>query len=163
MERYIFVTVGSGKIPFNRLIEKVDIAIERGTMPFPVFAQTGAATYQPKHFLYTPYLPKEQFDEKVRNCEVLVTHGGVGSIMSAIYEGKPVVVCPRLGTMGENVDDHQIEIAETFVRENLVMICRDEDDLGEIVERSRNHKFEQYKSGNQYAVQLINRFLQREC
>lgn len=83
--------------------------------------------------------------------------------MSAIMRGNLLVVCPRLGTMGENVDDHQIEIAETFVRENLVMICRDEDDLGEIVERSRNHKFEQYKSGNQYAVQLINRFLQREC
>lgn len=161
MGERVFATVGSGKIPFNRILIKLDEAIEKGTLTAPVFAQIGVSSYKPKHFPSVPYLEREEFQKNVEGCSVLVTHGGVGSIMAGIEAGKPVVVFPRLGSLGENVDDHQLEISDAFVKKNLILLCRNEDDLGEIITKSRTHQFDTYVSGKENAMRMIASYLQK--
>ena len=46
----IFITLGSQKFQFNRLLKKVDELIENGTINEEVFAQIGASDYKPQHF-----------------------------------------------------------------------------------------------------------------
>jgi UDP-N-acetylglucosamine transferase subunit ALG13 len=70
-------------------------------------------------------------------ASAVVCHAGVGSIMTAIAHGHTPVVIPRLRRYDEHVDDHQLQIAEEFEREGLVIAVRESQDLGDAVWRAR--------------------------
>ena len=90
----IFATVGSQE-SFDRLIRAVDEwAILRGRDD--VFAQIGGSTLQPKHIKFTKFLEPNEFNRVIREASVIVAHAGMGSIISALELGKPLVVMPRL-------------------------------------------------------------------
>ena len=110
----VFVTVGSQKFQFDRLIKSVDELVATGVVGEGGFAQTGACTYIPTHVSHEAFLDRETFREKMDACDVVVTHGGTGAIIGAVKNGKKVVAVPRLAEFGEHVDDHQIEIVRQF-------------------------------------------------
>ena len=105
--RMIFVTTGSQKFQFNRLLQKIDLLIEEGMIREEVFAQIGVSDYQPKHYEYCRFLDREGFTGKLRECRMVITHGGTGVIIGAVKQGKKVIAVPRLASYGEHVDDHQ--------------------------------------------------------
>ena len=97
----IFAAVGTQKFPFNRLIKQLDgYAAEEMLQGEEIFAQTGTCTYKPKHMNYTESLAKSDFEEKIKSCSLLITHSGVGTIISGVRAGKPVIVVPRLKKYG---------------------------------------------------------------
>ena len=59
-------------------------------------------------------VPQDEFAKLVDKADVIITHGGVGSIITAITKGKKVIAVPRLGKYNEHVNDHQVEIIESF-------------------------------------------------
>ena len=90
----IFVTVGSRNYPFDRLFKKLDELYEAGVLKDEMFAQVGTSTYQPKHYMYKDYISQEEFLEKVKEADIVVSHGASGSIMKALNEGKKVCIIP---------------------------------------------------------------------
>lgn len=86
--RMIFVTTGSQKFQFNRLLQKIDLLIEEGMIREEVFAQIGVSDYQPKHYEYCRFLDREGFIGKLRECRMVITHGGTGVIIGAVNKGK---------------------------------------------------------------------------
>lgn len=86
--RMIFVTTGSQKFQFNRLLQKIDLLIEEGMIREEVFAQIGVSDYQPKHYEYCRFLDREGFTGKLRECRMVITHGGTGVIIGAVNKGK---------------------------------------------------------------------------
>src|SRR5690606_314677 len=95
----IFVSVGS-QLPFDRLIRAVDgWACGRG---LDVFAQIGQSAYLPRNIQYSVYLDSTAYREKVEKCTLFVSHAGIGSIVSALSNGKPVIVMPRSKLLGEH-------------------------------------------------------------
>ena len=73
---------------------------------------------------------------------------------------KPVIVFPRLAKYNEHVDDHQLEIAESFSNQNFVLTCDNADSLADLIEEARHHKFSEYKSQRQTVVNTIRNFLE---
>lgn len=157
----IFVAVGTQKFQLNRLLRELDRLTESGSLREEVFAQMGHSDYIPRHFASVPFLPKEQFEEKVEECSLLITHSGVGTIVSGVSKGKPVIVYPRLAKFGEHVDDHQLQIAESFSERNYVLLCREEDSLEQLIEESRSHCFDRYISQRSHVVRTVMQFLDR--
>lgn len=96
--RMIFVTTGSQKFQFNRLLQKIDLLIEEGMIREEVFAQIGVSDYQPKHYEYRRFLDREGFTGKLRECQMVITHGGTGVIIGAVKQGKKVIAVPRLAS-----------------------------------------------------------------
>ena len=92
----IFVTTGSQKFQFNRLLQKIDRLIEEGIVGEEVFAQIGESDYQPRHYEYCRFLDRESFAEKMRECRMVITHGGTGVIIGAVKQRKKVIAVPRL-------------------------------------------------------------------
>lgn len=138
----IFVTLGTQKFQMNRLLEHLDkIADSLGE---EIFIQKGASTYIPQKCKYIDFLKPEEFEKKMEECSVLLTHSGVGSIMTGIRRKKPVIVVPRLAKYGEHVDDHQVQIAEVFEEKNLVLRCDDCEDIPKLVVEAKKHKFDEY-------------------
>lgn len=132
----IFVTVGSRNYPFDRLFKKLDELYEDGTLSEPMFAQIGTSTYQPKHYGYKNFISPEEFLQKIKDADIVVSHGASGSIMKALNAGKKVIAVTRLEKYGEHINDHQIQNNEAFSSNGYVLMARLElDDLGECFEK----------------------------
>ncbi len=99
----IFVTVGSRNYPFDRLFQKLDALCEDGTLTEPMFAQIGTSAYQPKHYAYRDFITPEEFIEKIREADIVVSHGASGSIMKALNAGKKVIAVTRLEKYNEHI------------------------------------------------------------
>ncbi|MBQ3565692.1 MAG: glycosyl transferase [Oscillospiraceae bacterium] len=156
----IFVAVGTQKFQLNRLLILIDNLIENKIITDEVFAQIGNCDYIPKNYGYTDFLDKSSFDEYIKKCRLLITHSGVGTIISGINSRKPVIVFPRLKKYNEHVDDHQLEIAQSFTEQNYVLMCGENDSLEKIIEQSRTHKFDRYVSQRKNMISRIDKFLQ---
>lgn len=126
----IFVTVGSRNYQFNRLFEKLDALCEEGILTDKVFAQIGASTYKPKHFEYRNFISQEEFLQKVKEADIVVSHGASGSIMKALNAGKKVIAVTRLEKYGEHINDHQIQNNEAFASNKYVVAVYDMEELG---------------------------------
>lgn len=158
----IFIAVGTQKFPLNRLFEDVDSMMEQNLINEPVFAQIGTSSYCPKHFEYTDYMNPQEFEKKIDESDLIITHSGVGTIIDAIKKGKHVVVYPRLSKYGEHVDDHQLEIAESFENMELVVCCRENDSLAEKIELARKGKRKAFVSCKQNHIRTIRNFIENE-
>jgi UDP-N-acetylglucosamine transferase subunit ALG13 len=121
----IFVTVGTNEAPFNRLIEGVcRLRIEE-----ELIVQHGSSRCRPDRALCVESLPLGELTELMRQARVIVTHAGVGTILTALANGKRPVVVPRLRQFGEAVDDHQVEFARRLGAD-LITLVEDTEDLG---------------------------------
>ena len=155
----IFVAVGTQKFQLDRLLRQIDDLVASGAIDEPVFAQIGHSTYRPAHYDFKEFLSVEEYNQKIAQCNLLVTHSGVGTIMSGLNGGKPVVVFPRLAEFGEHVDDHQMEIAKSFEELNYVALCGKNDSLRSVIECARKHVFSEYQSQRQNMLAAIREFL----
>ena len=117
----IFVTVGSQKFQFNRLLQYVDELIEEGIIEEEVIAQVGYSDYVPKNYEYTQFLTQEEFKKNMEKASIVITHGGTGAIITALRNKKKVIAIPRLSEFGEHVDDHQLEIVTVFSKKNYIL------------------------------------------
>ena len=57
-------------------------------------------------------MTREAYLEAIQQCNVVVSHGGIGALLSAIRANRPVILMPRRKRLGEIDNDHQVEIAE---------------------------------------------------
>jgi UDP-N-acetylglucosamine transferase subunit ALG13 len=125
----IFVTLGTHHDPFPRLIEGLqaldaeELVVQYGHSPAPLHA---AETSQ--------FLPFEDLIEQIRTADVVVTHAGVGSILTCLRLGRTPLVVPRQSRFGEHVDDHQVELTRALARERKVIPVWDMSDLPRLVE-----------------------------
>lgn len=157
----IFVTLGSQKFQFNRLLKKVDELIESGAITEPVFAQTGASDYVPRHYAFQPFLDRETFADHMARCDTVITHGGTGAIIGAVKNGKKVIAVPRLARYGEHVDDHQLQLIGQFRDLNLICSCDDVEDLGAALAGIRQWQFAAYVSNTQAVIRSISAYLEQ--
>jgi UDP-N-acetylglucosamine transferase subunit ALG13 len=125
----IFVTVGA-QMPFDRLLRVVDEWAGRQNHP-DVFAQIGPSKMRPQHIRWSQFLDPEEFREKVKAADTIVAHAGMGSILSALEFGKPVVVMPRRGDLHETRNDHQFATARRLLAQGRVVVAFDETHLVE--------------------------------
>lgn len=152
----IFITTGSRSFQFNRLLEAVDKAIENGTITDEVFAQIGSSNYPIRNYKYKDFLNHDEFNEKMRNCDIVLTHGGTGVIVNAVKMGKRVVAVPRLEKYQEVVDDHQIQLVQAFEKLGMVTACYDCDKIGAAIETAKGKEVKSYISNTQTIIDSID-------
>ena len=155
----IFVTLGSQKFQFNRLLKKIDELIEDGTITQPVFAQTGASDYLPRHYEFQSFLDREEFARQMSLCDTVITHGGTGAIIGAVKKGKRVIAVPRLAKYGEHVDDHQLQLIEQFREQNLICGLQGCEELGAALQSIQTADFDTYTSNTEQIINRIALFL----
>ena len=131
----IFVTVGTHEQPFNRLIQEVDHLVETGVIKEEVFIQTGYSIYEPKFCQWSRLISFDQMSKFMQKADIIITHGGPATFMSAITNGKKPIVVPRQEKFGEHVNDHQVDFARNVAkRMGTIILVEDVDKLGETIE-----------------------------
>ena len=121
----IFVTVGA-QMPFDRLVRAVDDWA--GRVPAEIFAQIGPSSLRPRHMAWTRFLAPADFLAQVGAADLLVAHAGMGSIITALEYGKPILVMPRRGELGETRNNHQVATTKRFRGFGRVEVALDERD-----------------------------------
>lgn len=155
----IFVTLGSQKFQFNRLLKKVDELITDGTVQDEVIAQIGYSDYVPKNFTFNNFLNQDRYKFLINNSNIIITHGGTGAIISALKAGKKVLAVPRLVEYGEHVDDHQLQLLKQFEESGLICACYGVENLKEAYLSLGKHQYAAYVSNTAAIIKNIEKFL----
>lgn len=157
----VFVTVGSQKFPFDRLLRAVDECVANGVIQEEVFAQTGACEYTPENYRYVTFINRGEFASYMEAADVVLTHGGTGVIVNALKSGKHVIAMARLSCFGEHVDDHQIQLLEEFEKAGLILTCNNASTLAEAYREAINCPSVIYRSNNSAFVADLDSYLRR--
>ncbi len=126
----ILVTTGTNGAPFDRLLEVVCEA----TLDEELIVQHGPSAIRAERATNIEYLPFADLEALVQRSRLVITHGGVGSILLALMHGHRPVVVPRLARHGEAIDDHQLVLAGRLDELGLVSLVSDVSELVPTVE-----------------------------
>jgi len=123
----IFVTVGT-QLPFDRMIKLIDQwAARRGRRD--VFAQIGPTELRPQHIQWVPFLDADECRRRTAKADAVIAHAGMGTILTALELGKPIIIMPRRGDLHEHRNDHQIATAKQLLAQGRVAVAFTEDEL----------------------------------
>jgi len=123
----IFVTVGT-QLPFDRLISAVDAWAGRVGRD-DVLAQIGPSQLNPKFIQYRPFFSPTEFAAAFAAAELVVAHAGMGSIINAMSQAKPILVMPRSASLNEHRNDHQLSTARHFRELRGILVAMDTQEL----------------------------------
>ena len=123
----IFLTVGA-QMPFDRLVRRVDSwAAMRGRND--VFAQIGNTALRPAHVEWTHFLDPLDYRRRLAEAAVIVTHAGMGTILTALEFGRAILVLPRRADLRETRTDHQLGTARALAEAHRISVAWNEDEL----------------------------------
>jgi UDP-N-acetylglucosamine transferase subunit ALG13 len=135
-EPLLFATVGA-TLPFDRLVRQVDEARRAGLIPERIVVQTGEDGFRPDGCTVHETLNFDQMKELLAKADIVVCHGGTGSLITALQAGCKIVAVPRLYDRSEHYDDHQLEIVAAFAARGLIAVSRSEADFAEALQMAR--------------------------
>jgi UDP-N-acetylglucosamine transferase subunit ALG13 len=131
----IFLTVGTQE-PFDRLVAAMDAWA--ATHDVPVFGQLGAlkpGSHRPQHFEWREFITADEYQQRLEASRLIVAHVGMGSIISALTYGKPLVMMARRAALGEHRNEHQLATAAKFEGRPGLHIAADAADVGLLIDR----------------------------
>ena len=155
----ILVTLGTQDKSFERLLKALDNLIDKKIIQEEVVVQAGYTSYESKNMKVFSYLPKEEFEKLIEECDLLITHAGVGSIMAGLKRKKKIIAIPRLAKYQEHTNDHQLQIAEEFEKEGYLLSVVDLKDLKKALNKAKKFNPKEYHGNNQKMLDLIDTYI----
>jgi beta-1,4-N-acetylglucosaminyltransferase len=125
----ILVTVGMHPTGFGRLVREMDRVA--GKIHEEVIMQIGGTKYVPLNAKYFAFGTEEEVKILRQKARVVVTHGGVGTMLNVLQEGATVLVVPRLEKYGEAIDDHQLVFVQELEKKGRITAVYDVERLEE--------------------------------
>ena len=157
----ILVTLGTQDKPFVRLLKDIDMQIVNGNIKEKVVVQAGysANKYQTNNMEIFDLIDREEFTKLVNESSLLITHGGVGSILTGLKANKKIIACPRLSKYGEHINNHQVQIINEFAKAGYILAYYDNDDLSEVLKKAKDFSPKKYVSNSNNLVKMIKYFI----
>ena len=156
----IFVVLGTQDKQFTRLLKAVDKEIEKGTIKGEVVVQAGQTKYESSNMKIFDLVSAPEFDRLMDEADIVITHGGAGSILGAIKRGKKVIATPRLAKYKEHHNDHQKQIVGEFAKEGYILELDDMNDLGKMIKEVKKFKPKKFVSNTNNMIKLIENYIE---
>lgn len=126
----IFATIGT-QAPFDRLVKMLDELCEG--MNEEVIVQTIKSEYTPKNVTCVNFLPPDAFAQLFNKARMIIAHAGMGTILSALEQNKPIIIVPRLSSLKEHRNDHQMATAMRMNELGYVHVAYDKKQLKDLL------------------------------
>ena len=149
----IFVTLGTQDKGFPRLLEAIDIKEK-------VIVQAGLTEYESKNMEIFDLVPQKDFDKYVDEASLIITHGGAGSILTAVKKGKKVIAAARLAKYKEHNNDHQLQIVEEFSKNGYILELDNFDELDKVLKKVKTFKPKKYVSNTKNIEDLVIKYIE---
>jgi UDP-N-acetylglucosamine transferase subunit ALG13 len=147
----ILVTLGTQKQAFTRLLDY----IEKSNITDEIIVQAGHTKYESKKMKLFSFIDYDEMAKYVDRADIVITHGGTGSVVEPLKKGKKVIAIARLSKYGEHVDDHQTELVSIFADEGYILELKDGDNLDELIEKAMNFVPKKYVSNTDQFIQKL--------
>lgn len=158
----IFITLGTQDKSFKRLLEQVDREIEKKTITEKVIVQAGYTKYDSENMEIFDFDSPEKIDRYIDKSRIVITHGGVGSILSSLKKGKVVIAASRLKKYKEHTNDHQKQIVKEFADRGYILELRDFGKLGKVLEKAEHFKPRKFVSNTDNFLKIIDNYIEED-
>lgn len=137
----LFATVGA-TLKFDRLAQLVMNARKAGLIDEHIILQSGEGglTAEGDTIECHETLPFERVKEILREADIVVCHGGTGSLITALREGCRIIAVPRRFDRGEHYDDHQSEITSAFEERGLLEVANTDEEFAAALRALRSRE-----------------------
>ena len=156
----ILVTLGTQDKSFERLLKAIDKEIEKGNIKDKVLVQAGYTKYKSENMEIFKSVSNDRLEELMDEASLIITHGGVGSILTALKHHKKVIATPRLSKYNEHTNDHQKQIIEEFGRLGYIIPLKDLTKLDKMLIKSKTFKPKEFNSNNENFKELITNYIE---
>ena len=157
----ILVLLGTQNNSFHRLLEEIEKNIKDGTIKEEVIVQAGYTKFQSYKMRIVDLISKEQLEQFQDEANLIITHGGVGSIVSSLKRGKKVIAVPRMHEYGEHVNNHQKEIVKDFNDKGYLIGIDKVEDLKQALIKVKDFEPKKYQPNNEKMLKIIEEFIDK--
>lgn len=158
----ILVLLGTQDKSFKRLIEAVEKQVINKNIKEKVIVQAGTTKYESKYLEIFDLLPEEELTKLIQESSLVITHGGVASILTALKNNKKVIAAARLKEYKEHDNDHQLQIIKEFKSEKYILELKDFDKLDLLLKESKEFKQKKYKSNNKKFITDLTDYIKED-
>ena len=156
----ILVILGTQDKEFPRLLEAVDREIKKGTIKDKVVVQAGQTKYESDNMEILDLISAPEFDKLIDKADIIITHGGVGSILNGIKKGKKIIAAARLAKYKEHHNDHQKQIIKEFADKGYLLELKDFNKLDKVLEKVKNFKPKKFESNTNNMIKLLEEYIE---
>ena len=157
----ILVLLGTQNNSFHRLLEEIEKNIKDGIIKDEIIVQAGYTKFQSHRMRIIDLMSKEQLEKFQDEADLIITHGGVGSIISSVEKGKKVIAVPRMHEYGEHVNNHQKEIVKDFNDKGYIIGIEKVEDLKQAIIKSKDFEPKKYQPNNEKMLEIIESFIEK--
>lgn len=127
----ILVTTGTQKYQFQRLINYILKLVEKENIKEQIYIQSGYTKIDKKKIQKNIIVQDffENFDELISTSDIIITHGGVGSIINSLNKNKKIIAIPRKAEYKEHIDNHQEEIVQKLTNSKYILSFNNYNEL----------------------------------
>ena len=154
----ILISLGTHERPFYRLLKEIEKLISKEKIK-DVIIQTGYTSYKVKGAKCFDFIEFGKMQKLIKNCNLLITHGGVGSITDALNYGKATIVVPRRKELNEHSDNHQLQITKEMEKTGKIIPVYDIKDLEYAIKKARKLRIKKRIKKQPKILEIIDKKL----
>lgn len=156
----ILVLLGTQDNSFYRLLEEIQKCIDDGIIQEEVWVQVGSTKFKSKDMKIFDLIANEELNVLIDRADLIITHGGVGSIIMCLKKRKKIIAVPRMSKYGEHVNDHQLQIVNNFDKEGYIKGVVNLEILGKTIEDIKNNFTpKEFKSNTSNIIKILEDFI----
>lgn len=155
----ILVLLGTQNNSFHRLLEEIQKNIKNGNIKEKIVVQKGYTKFESQDMEIYDQLPSDELKKLIDKANIVITHGGVGSIITSIEKGKKVIAAPRLKKYKEHVNDHQLDIINSFSEMGYIIGIHEVEELGEALKRVEKFEPKKYVQNTGNIIKIVEDFI----
>ena len=155
----ILVLLGTQNNSFHRLLEEVEKNIDNGNIKEEVIAQKGYTKFESEKIKTFSQTSSDEINEFIEQADLIITHGGVGSIVTSIKKGKKVIAVPRLKKYKEHVNDHQLDIIRSFGDMGYIIGLESVEELSEAIKNIDKFNPKKFVQDTGNIIKIVENFI----
>lgn len=155
----ILVTLGTQDKEFSRILKEIDRLIEKKVINDSVIVQAGFTKYKSKNMEIFDYISNKELERFMKQADLLITHGGVGSITLGLKYKKKIIAIARRQELKEHTNNHQTQILNAFYNAGYILKLDSEKDLEDSLKKLKSFKPRKYVSNANLIMNTVDDFI----
>lgn len=157
----VLVLLGTQNNSFERLLKEVEKCIEQNIISEEVIVQAGFTKFKSDKMKILDMVSIEELQKLISKADLIITHGGVGSITTSLKNNKKIIAVPRLKKYGEHVNDHQLQIVESFENNGYLKKVIEIEDLSKAIQDIKDFVPNKFESNTNNIIRIIEEYIDK--
>lgn len=157
----VFVTLGTQDKTFERLLRCIEDNIKKGVIKDKVIVQAGSTEYSSDLMEVKSFIDRDEFKKYMDEASVIITHGGVGTILDGLKNHKKIIGVARLAKYKEHVNDHQVQLLTRFSEDGYIIYAEDLDKFADYYKKVNKFKPREYRFNQDFFNDQLDGYISK--